>query len=154
MKISNLSEYNDERAVIYKKNVAMTVSINIFDVEHSACIELLAKAIMAHSLSELSESIYYLNKFVILKNQHFKNEEGVMLDTRYPDYLEHKTEHRNFSADIEKYINKVQNQETLLENLLSYITMWVNGHIFVYDRRLCQYLNRIGLIKITAVCDL
>lgn len=141
MRCRNLSEYSGYSAKLFARDTCEVEIWSMFDNEYSACIKLLSDAYLAYSLSELKQALAFLKVFKSIKTTHFLQEEMIMLDLKYEGYSEHRAEHVNFTSDLSRYIIMAERLDTNIGDLLSYVTSWVNGHIFVYDQRLDRHLN-------------
>lgn len=74
---------------------------------------------------------------------HFKKEEQLMQQVKYPAYRQHKDDHAIFVWKINNIIAEaIDFVESYLE-LLGFLHMWIMGHIFVVDKRFGEYLQTI-----------
>ncbi|MDR2479191.1 MAG: hemerythrin domain-containing protein [Treponema sp.] len=110
--------------------------------------------LFAHCVGdEAEENMYFqetIDEAVNLVVTHFKTEEALMLETKFPfyEFLEHKKEHDGFIVTVTDYVNQFHASGNI--NLLmfaSYAKWWVIGHIKRHDSKYVTYFNQITADK-------
>jgi len=122
------------------------VGIEALDTEHKDLI---------NRLNQLHNRFYrrqgdrsriedYLKEIHDRVQGHFIMEEGMMQNTKYPDYAQHKKEHDAFLGVIDNLISKYQNSPdySFTEVLEDILRQWIGNHIAASDHKLGIHLIR------------
>ncbi|MDH5717064.1 MAG: hemerythrin family protein [Spirochaetia bacterium] len=89
------------------------------------------------------EILEYLSEYV---EEHFKDEENLQKQIKYPDYEEHKNKHENFKTLIIKLKDKIIKTDIDYNNILEtnqIITKWIINHIYNSDKKIGEYIKKI-----------
>jgi len=114
-----------------------SLGISIIDEEHKKLIGILDKAIFAKehnaNMEEIKEVLREMNNYTIT---HFTTEEAYMKAFNYPEYQDHKEEHRVFSTEIIAYTYKViKGGYQIISEIIEYLKQWLVNHIQICDRK-------------------
>lgn len=122
------------------------VGIEVLDTEHKDLI---------NRLNQLHNRFYrrkgdtskiedYLKEIRDRVQAHFVREEGMMCNTAYPDYAQHKKEHDAFLGVINNLIKKYQTSPdySFTEVLEDILRQWIGNHIAASDHKLGIHLIR------------
>jgi hemerythrin-like metal-binding protein len=136
-KISKVLEWEDK----------FSVGISMIDDEHKKIIGLLNKAICVKEQNgnpeELREVLREITNYVLT---HFKTEESYMKEFNYPEYKDHKEEHRNFSNETITYKdNVIKGDYQIANEIIEYLKWWLVNHIQVTDKKYTDCFKRNGL---------
>jgi len=85
---------------------------------------------------ELDVVIEALKSYTIY---HFQEEERLMVESEYPDYIKHKLAHDSFIRNIGD-LSKRQMKYDDIKELFHYLSNWLVEHIMIEDK---AYENRI-----------
>jgi len=112
------------------------------DNQHKKLFELtneLIKHADADAHSEIiNETLYELLQYV---DTHFSDEEALMESINYPKLEEHKKLHRSFTKQIAMFCRDVvQGKATIAEELLAYLSHWLQHHTSQADQDYKNYL--------------
>lgn len=104
-------------------------------------LNVLHEELMNHDAKEKIEEC--LDEMYTRLGAHFAFEESYMLDTKNPDYSQHKKEHDEFLGDMAYFINEFMYSPGLsyggeLEDLLG---SWIIEHITTSDRDMIMPLK-------------
>ncbi len=78
-----------------------SVGISIIDEEHKKLFGILNKVIVAKEHNGTPEELWeVLSEMTNYAHTHFRTEETYMKEFNYPEYQDHKEEHRGFSSKI------------------------------------------------------
>ncbi len=78
---------------------------------------------------------------------HFSTEEKYMLRLNYPEYNEHKKEHRDFIKKTSLLsLRAMENDETIPLEILIFLNEWLVNHILKSDLKLNKYFLNTGII--------
>ncbi len=92
---------------------------------------------------ELMEVLREMTDYTIM---HFTTEEAYMKIFNYPEYQDHKEEHRGFSSKIIVYTYKViKGKYQFTNELIEYLKQWLINHIQVTDRQYIDCFKKNGL---------
>ena len=124
-----------------------SLGISIIDEEHKKLIGILNKAILAkeHDVNteEIKEVLREMNNYTIT---HFTTEEAYMKAFNYPEYQDHKEEHRVFSTEIIAYTYKViKGDYQIISEIIEYLKQWLVNHIQVTDKKYIDCFKKNGL---------
>ena len=122
------------------------VGIEKLDIEHKDLI---------NRLNQLHNKFYrrqgdrsriesYLKDIHDRIQAHFTMEEGMMRDTDYPDFVQHKKEHDAFLGVIDNLINKYRTTPdySFTQVLEDILRQWIGNHIAASDHKLGIHLIR------------
>ncbi len=124
-----------------------SVGISMIDEEHKKLIGILNKVIYAkeHKVNpeELKEILREMTDYTL---KHFTTEEAYMKAFNYPEYQDHKEEHRVFSTEIIAYTYKViKGDHQIVNEIIEYLKQWLINHIQVTDRQYIDCFKKNGL---------
>ncbi len=76
-------------------------------------------------------------------NNHFMEEENLMINYKYEDLLEHRRQHNYFVEEIYKiYLKSIESiDQELLIDLKNLIIEWLSDHINVHDKKFIKEMN-------------
>lgn len=123
-----------------------SVGSKVLDEQHKQLITILNYLIRSSESPDFtihSESI--LKALSLLTNYakgHFRTEEAIFSKTDYPKISEHKKHHTEFEEYIAEFgqsLNK--GAEHKPEELLTYVSDWLNNHILIEDMEFKPYLS-------------
>jgi len=72
---------------------------------------------------------------------HFVTEQALMTTLRYPDRHEHVREHQALLSVMQALVGRVDDNPTLLSDMVGLLRVWIQGHILHTDRRLGEFLK-------------
>jgi hemerythrin len=88
-----------------------------------------------------------LNEMTLYALSHFKNEEEYMMSFAYPEYQQHKEEHKNFIMTTVDFCKRVMNRDyNIVDDLFEYLKQWLAEHIQGSDKQFTECFNKNGLI--------
>ena len=130
-----------------KWNDKYSVGISMIDEEHKKFIGILNKAIFAKGYNDNSEKLRkVLREMTNYALTHFKTEEDYMKEFNYPEYQDHKEEHRHFSTETIAYQDKVIKGDFQIANeIIEYLKWWLVNHIQVTDKKYIDCFKENGL---------
>ena len=124
-----------------------SVGIAMIDEEHKKLIGILNKVIYAKEHNGNSEEIReVLREVTNYALTHFRTEETYMKEFNYPEYQEHKEEHRDFSTEIIAYLEKlIKGDYQIANEIIEYLKWWLVNHIQATDKKYIDCFNENGL---------
>lgn len=117
------------------------IHVDEIDAQHNEMAHLLnlMYEIMGQGLHE-EEMILVdnLQEHVII---HFRTEEDLMKESKYPGYISHKMEHDRFAGKNQKFVDDVKNGSQVINlEYLKAARKWFFNHIEINDIKLGIYL--------------
>jgi len=123
----------------------LSVGIDEIDEDHRRLVDLYN--ILNHSVTEGAASDYIgavLEELINCTVWHFSHEERLMLKYGYQGIDEHKIEHQDLIKGARELQQKyLQVGELDEKEDLSYLELWLTGHILSTDMRLGSYLIEV-----------
>ena len=95
--------------------------------------------------SAVLETLDFLTGYAI---KHFSDEEKLMVDYDYPDYLNHRQIHEGFKGKVGEFVTKVRSEgptEPIIHEVSSAIAAWLLNHIKGDDFRMAAYVKSADL---------
>ena len=87
-----------------------------------------------------------LNELIDYTQNHFSNEENLMLIYDYPESSEHKKAHEKLIEKVKFYELRYQDGENWLNlDFFNFLNQWLIQHILVTDKKLGFFLKEKGL---------
>ena len=87
----------------------------------------------------------YLDAFVTLAEDEFKNEERVMEAYEYPEIIDHKKEHVRMLEQLRSIHSKLSKGHTPFgKDYMQYLRNWLEAHLLDADNRLEKFLYQIN----------
>ena len=125
----------------------MSVGLSELDDDHKALIRIINQ--LADNAGNdadgqvLRQCLFALTRYA---EYHFGREEAVMTACRYPELIEHKQEHKDFTKnihDIASSFREISPEAVPVVNqeLLDYLKTWLLHHIMVIDRAYQPYVT-------------
>jgi hemerythrin-like metal-binding protein len=126
---------------------AFNIGVPRIDRQHQRLAELLNEFHGSCSLPGPDCAVYpVLNALVRYAEEHFRGEEALMEETRYPESLRQKREHEKFAFAIFAFNERLQARGAeVAEEALSFVKNWLLDHILQMDRKMGDYLRDRGI---------
>lgn len=77
----------------------------------------------------------------VYAEKHFSDEELIMKDVSYTNYLEHQKEHYNFIKKLNELYKKIESDEEIIEEILFFLSDWLVNHILIRDKDLATFFD-------------
>jgi hemerythrin len=125
-----------------------SVNVSKIDEDHKLFILIINKVIVAKQENNKHEIISdALNEMTAYAISHFKSEEGYMLDLDYPEYQQHKNEHKVFLKTTVDFCKRVMNRDSnIIDDLCEFIEQWLLEHIQGTDKKFSECFNKNGIV--------
>lgn len=112
------------------------------DSEHKVFVILIQKINTALKDKSSDKKIERLIRELSLYTEfHFCSEENVMIDTAYPDAVEHKAKHEELLGQLKNLIFMFDLENRDLNKLIEFLLQWFVGHTINEDKKLAAYLK-------------
>ena len=125
-----------------------SVGVEEIDAQHKKLIGLINDLAEARDAGKAPDRISdILSRLVNYVANHFGTEEGYMVRFNYAELGPHRQEHRTFIRKIQEFRKGyLEDRETLSEELIAFLTRWLENHILGTDQRYRQCFRENGLI--------
>lgn len=125
-------------------NEKYSIGIDEIDNQHQQLIDTLNKLFDAMSEGkgkQILESIFDdLTNYTV---NHFSTEEKCMIVHAFPEYINHKNEHKKLIEDVNAFKKEYLNGNTKISiELIRYLKDWLLNHILGSDKELGNYLKQ------------
>ncbi len=114
------------------------IGIKSVDTQHKYLLELANKLIESKSKKEMIKNVMLLKKFT---REHYRDEETLMRDCKYPDYLTHKKEHDLLLDKMDGFCEKMNKDDLSNDEIKGFICMWLLDHVFGKDEEFGKFLH-------------
>jgi len=114
------------------------------DSQHQTIIRLINQLSVDNEYS-YSSSLYdfTLEELIHYADWHLSFEENLMKEICYPEFDSHKEEHQTFIDKVEVFKSHlVANTPKLRDEVISFLTDWLNDHIIREDKKLTPYIRQ------------
>ncbi len=122
------------------------VGIKIMDDQHRKLLQLMVDLWDAIESGKGRSMIsQVLQDLLDYTRTHFVEEEKMMIENRFPEYTQHKTDHDRFVNEVmnaaKDYIEK---RAVPTQKILTFLAHWLVEHIMGFDRTLAGFLKEKG----------
>lgn len=103
--------------------------------------ELYAACTNGKGTAEISKTLDFLEKYTI---KHFAEEEKIQLQIKYPNYMQHKTMHTDFTKQVAKAKKELTDaglSTPMVINVTNIVSNWLVNHIMKEDSQLRSYIK-------------
>ena len=129
---------------MYEMKKEYFTGIALIDEEHAQLFayanqiyELLQDDFIADKYDNIRD---LLQKLMDYAKKHFADEEAYMESIQYKKIFTQKMQHQAFVDELEKYdleeIDQMENQETVISKMLTFVTDWLVEHILHLDTQI------------------
>ena len=131
-------------AILWTPDLA--VGVAEIDRQHQelfAAIDRLLEAMSdGRGRGEVSALIGFLSKYVV---EHFRDEERVMAEARYPELEQHRVVHAEFTADLGLLAAQLEAKgatSALVFEVNTRAAQWLRTHVMAMDKRIGVFLQQ------------
>lgn len=121
---------------VYKWTDDLKTGNSKIDADHKLIIskaqELNEALSKGKGADQITATLDFLQKYV---KTHFADEEKIQLDSKYPNYAEHKKNHTYFVTELDKLANKIRQNPSNIVNVME-LNHLISGWFFKHIKRL------------------
>ena len=135
----------DSTPKVIKWKKSFSTELVSIDEEHRTLVDVLNN--FATAYHDNPESVDILGTLDLVATEtikHFRHEETMMYNMRYPRYKAHKSKHEDLIADIsrrkEEFSQDINNVN--FDEVIKYLKYWLLRHLVSEDTHLRRYLNK------------
>jgi hemerythrin-like metal-binding protein len=144
---SNLTLWRETRMALLEWKDDYSVNVQKIDREHQqlfSMINALHEAIVAGEGSKVGAPI--LEDLVEYTREHFRYEESLMLRAKYPNYVQHKTQHDKLTKEVLDTLDDTARRKAVLSlTLLTFLIEWWQTHVLSCDTRYTAFMEAAGI---------
>ena len=129
----------------YKWDPSLETGNEKIDSQHRQLIVSINSMMEAHQQGkgkeELEKALDFLTGYTIL---HFSDEEKLMMDSKYPEFANHKRYHEDFKGTVAKLTQRLESEaitDDLVNTVISTMGEWLFSHIKGDDFRMAAYVK-------------
>ena len=130
---------------MYQWDFSLETGDEKIDSQHRQLIDTINQMTEAHKQGkgkdEIEKTLDFLTGYTIL---HFSNEEKMMMESKYPDYAQHKRFHEEFKETVGNFTQRLAN-ESITDDLVNSVVFtmgdWLFRHIKGEDFRMAAYVK-------------
>lgn len=129
---------------MYEMKEEYKIGVELIDEEHTHLFELVEEAyqllkeeFVSDKYDQIMRILQELREYTI---KHFTDEEAYMESIDYPALFIQKAQHKSFVEKLEEldHMNLDEDQDKIIEDLLTFLTDWLINHIMKVDKLITQ----------------
>jgi hemerythrin-like metal-binding protein/PAS domain S-box-containing protein len=121
---------------------AYSVNIASMDSQHKTLFQYLDELEAAEKMKNYASVKEIINKLVAYTVNHFKDEEELFKNSKYPYTATHIKAHEDIIRDVSVYKQDIDNgNEEVTFELIHYLRNWLVNHIYRVDKKYTLYIN-------------
>ncbi|OGR25567.1 MAG: hemerythrin [Desulfuromonadaceae bacterium GWB2_53_15] len=124
---------------------SLSIGVDAIDGQHKELLQRFDKLLSAckdgKGIDELKGLLDFLSDYVLT---HFRDEESIQRQHRYPGYEEHKRLHEGFVVRLETLKQEIDTQGMAVHHVMetnNLLLKWLINHISVVDKELGKFLQ-------------
>ena len=128
-------------AQLLEWNESLETGVDEIDSDHRCLIALANRIHTAAQAGNREEVADLVLEFCNYCDDHFVMEEEFMRDIHYPQRLEHKRDHDQMLADLDKIMGKVRSNLDASAVMAEFIFRWTANHVLIIERQLAEFVR-------------
>ena len=124
-------------------NESLETGVEQIDGDHRGLISLANRIHAAAEAGDRDAVTDLILDFSNYCDDHFVMEEEFMRDISYPKRMEHKRDHDQMLADLDKIMEKVRHNLDASAVMAEFIFRWTANHVMVIERDLAEFVRTI-----------
>lgn len=123
----------------------LSIGVLEVDIQHKLLFDKFNAFVNAYQSNQNADEImrmfWFLEAYAVT---HFKEEEKLMQQIRFPDYVTHREKHIAFIDQINKMKERLKVEglsQNLVTTMTGFITGWLIEHISTMDRAIGRFVN-------------
>ena len=120
------------------------------DEQHKELFSLVQQVIDEDALDtkeNIETVIGFLANYAV---SHFSMEEALMIESRYPEYDEHKAIHDDFVKNVVVFINRLKEEGesvSVKDTINNFVIVWLKDHIMGSDKAMAAYYKKWEILS-------
>lgn len=111
------------------------------DIQHQKLVSILNYLVENKEVLKIEELRECFKELIHYANFHFRDEEELMARISYPDFMQHKMQHRYFMDQLEKIEVDLELEKTSsCHNMITFLSNWFLEHVLIKDREFSLYI--------------
>jgi hemerythrin len=124
-----------------------SLRIRQIDIQHRELFTLAGEILIAtEKKSPVSVIQKLLDMFLKAANSHFRTEEALLNNNKYPGIEDHKEIHKGLIRELKSFISRLRTEKrSVLPELLDFLREWLIRHTLTVDRKYIRFLHEKGV---------
>ncbi len=125
----------------------LDVGIEKFNIQHRRLFALLGKIYSSMENKQDRKTLaLIINELIDYSKIHLTEEETCLLLYDYPDYEEHRKQHKIFIEKIEQFVADFKSEKPLIHcDMAVFLKSWIVNHINNVDKKYTEFLHSKGV---------
>lgn len=126
---------------------AFDIDVPLIDRQHRRLAELVNEFHSSCKNGRPGAAVFsVLNTLVKYTDEHFRSEESLMTEVRYPDLIRHRREHERLTLEIFALNEKLSSGDVEVnDETMAFLKRWLLDHILQSDRKVGDYVQNLGI---------
>jgi len=124
----------------------LSIGVLEIDIQHKLLFEKFNSFLLACRSEAETDTVHRLFWFLeAYAVTHFNDEEKLMQQLGYPDYLAHRKQHQEFTGEVGRIKERLRLEgptQSLVSGMTMYIAGWLVQHISGMDRAIGRFVNQ------------
>ncbi|MFH0728510.1 MAG: bacteriohemerythrin [Pseudomonadota bacterium] len=118
------------------------IGVDSVDKQHRQLVEMISRLEASSSTDAKNKEMGNALKFLVdYTNQHFSDEEALMIKVNFPEHARHKTLHKNFFQKVMEVLLRVKKGESISPpELIDFLSNWLADHILEEDKKIGDFI--------------
>lgn len=133
---------------IIQWNQAFSVNISKIDTQHMKLVDLINELHDKMKEGKGKQALSrILNELIVYTANHFKTEEELFRQYKYPDSEAHVLEHKTLVRQVMQIKEEYEKGKPVLTSeVMNFLKDWLSRHIAGSDKAYSEYLNSKGVV--------
>ena len=128
-------------------NDAYSVNVKRCDEQHQKLFAIINELFDAMRVGQARNALgVIVGQLAAYTEIHFRTEEEILRNVKYPSLAIHRDEHHKFEAQVDKFKREIElSGSTNSIDMLDFLKEWLTKHIRQVDRQYAAYVNERGI---------
>jgi len=123
----------------------LSIGVLEIDIQHKLLFEKFNSFLQACQSEAEGDTVHRLFWFLeAYAVTHFNNEEKLMQELGYPDFVAHRKQHQEFAGEVGRIKERLKNEgatQSLVSSMTMFISSWLVQHISNMDRAIGHFVH-------------
>jgi hemerythrin len=128
-------------------NQSYSVNVKQCDEQHQKLFAIINELFDAMSTGKAKDALNAIvDRLAAYTATHFRAEEQILRQVKYPHLATQESEHRKFEAQVAKFKKEMElSGSTSSADVLDFLKEWLTKHIRQVDHQYAAYVNERGI---------
>jgi hemerythrin len=127
---------------------SLSIGVLEIDIQHKLLFEKVNSFLQACESEADTDTVHRLFWFLeAYAVTHFKDEEKLMQQLAYPEFLQHRKQHQDFTVEVGRIKELLKTEgptPRLVSSMTRFVSSWLIQHISTMDRAIGAFVNSPG----------